>query len=54
MDPKKIDCGVGIWAELKIVFRALVLEEPNLGFYCPSFVPRSHASESDKVGSLLL
>jgi len=27
MDPKKIYCGVGIWAELRIVFRALVLEE---------------------------
>jgi len=54
MDPKKIDCGVGIWAELRIVFRALVLEEPYIGFCRPSFVPRSHASASDKVVSLLL
>ena len=54
MDPKKIDCGVGMWAELWIVFRALVLEELNLRLCRPSFVPRSHASASDKVGSLLL
>jgi len=54
MNPKKIDCGVGIRAELRIVFRALVLEELNLGLCRPCFVPRSHASASDKVGSLLL
>ena len=38
----------------KIVFRALVLEELNLGLCRPSFAPRSHEAASDKVGSLLL
>jgi len=54
MDAKKIYCGVGIWAELRIVFRVLVLEKLNLGFCRPSFVPRSQETASDKVGSPLL